>query len=63
MSFIRDFDNWELKLVDSSFDILYSRIPRREGPDQMSWRSNDNGRFDVRSYYVTLKGLGEACFP
>jgi len=25
--------------------------------------ANGNGRFDVHSYYVALKGLGDACFP
>lgn len=25
--------------------------------------ANGNGRFDVHSYYVALKGPGDACFP
>ena len=30
--FIRGFNDWELKLVEYFFDILYSNIPNRESP-------------------------------
>lgn len=53
---------WDLESVDY-FDILYSNIPRWEGPDRMRWRLNGHGRFDVCYYYKTLRGPTDVSFP
>lgn len=53
---------WDLESVDY-FDILYSNIPRWEGPNRMRWRMNGHGRFDVHYYYKTLRGPTDVSFP
>lgn len=38
MSDFIDFNDWELELVNSFLNLLYSNIPKREGCDRRSWR-------------------------
>lgn len=35
--FIHDVTDWQLKSVDSAFDILYCNIPSSEDPKCMRW--------------------------
>ena len=60
--FNRDFNDSELESIDS-FDILYSYIPRPEGPGRMRWMLNGHGKFDLRSYYETLSGPSDVSCP
>ena len=53
--FIKDFNAWELESVDFFFDTLLSKIPRREGLDQMRWSLNGNGSFHLHSQCRALK--------
>lgn len=40
----------------SFLDLIYSRVPRGEGGDRMSWCLNKSGTFDVQSYYQLIRG-------
>ena len=31
-------------------------LPSIKGPDGMKWRLSSDGQFDVRSYYVAIRG-------
>lgn len=62
ITFIRDFNDWELRMV-VSFQFLHSHIPIREGLDVMKWNLRKNGMFDVRSSYLAIRGSSEKQFP
>lgn len=45
----RDFHDGEMKTVYSFLDQNYSKVPRGEGADSMTWRFNGSGNFDIQS--------------
>ena len=47
----------------SSFHLLESHIPIREGNDRMRWKFKTNGDFIVQSFYETLPGSFSMPFP
>ena len=53
--FIRDVNDWELEAVDSLMETLYSNMLNSVGPNTLRWNLNGNGRFNVRSYYESMR--------
>ena len=37
-------------------------LPSIKGPDGMKWRLSSDGQFDVRSYYVAIRGTRAVTF-
>ncbi len=56
ISFVRDFNDWELPVVMSFFKFLHPILPRRERLDTMVWKLRTSGQFDVSSFYCALQG-------
>uniref|UniRef100_A0A2N9IRA3 Reverse transcriptase domain-containing protein n=1 Tax=Fagus sylvatica TaxID=28930 RepID=A0A2N9IRA3_FAGSY len=55
VSFCRDFNDWEMDLVESFFLLLHSHAPISTDADKLSWVLNTSGLFDTRSYYLALR--------
>ena len=56
ITFIRDFNDWELDELLNFFHLIHSKIPREECPDAMSWSLHNHGRFEAKSFYHALSG-------
>uniref|UniRef100_A0A2N9GH27 Reverse transcriptase domain-containing protein n=1 Tax=Fagus sylvatica TaxID=28930 RepID=A0A2N9GH27_FAGSY len=63
ISFIRDFNDWELPEVLSFFDFIQPFLPSRETDDKLVWPLRKSGHFDVRSYYGALQASNRSKFP
>jgi hypothetical protein len=55
ISFVRDFNDWELPEVMSFFNFIQTFLPRRETEDKLVWILRKFGQFDVWSYYGALQ--------
>ena len=55
ISFIRDFNDWELPVVISFFTFLQPFLPKSERRDTKIWKLRRSGEFDVSSYYCALQ--------
>uniref|UniRef100_A0A2N9FWN3 Uncharacterized protein n=1 Tax=Fagus sylvatica TaxID=28930 RepID=A0A2N9FWN3_FAGSY len=51
ISFVRDFNDWELPEVLSFFKFIHPFLPSREIEDKLVWPYRKSGQFDVRSFY------------
>lgn len=51
-------NDWELEIVALFLHPLYSNIPHIEvyACDRMRWRLRRSGEFDLRSFYIDLRG-------
>ena len=45
------------------FELLYSKLPRGEGDDHLTWKLTRSGVYDVCSYYNFLSDPPNASFP
>ena len=54
LDFTRPVQDWELDLVSSFLDLLYSIHAIGQGVDKMCWLGSTTKGFPVKSYYVTL---------
>uniref|UniRef100_A0A2N9GD56 Reverse transcriptase domain-containing protein n=1 Tax=Fagus sylvatica TaxID=28930 RepID=A0A2N9GD56_FAGSY len=63
ITFIRDFNDWELDELLNFFHLIHSKIPREECPDAMSWSLHNHGRFEAKSFYHALSGQSDSTFP
>ena len=63
LRFYRDFHERELETVFSFLGFIQSRIPRGVGCDISYWRLNENGKFDIQSYYNKIQGASISKFP
>ena len=61
--FLWDFHDWELDLVTSFLDFIYSHLPKGVGPDTWSWSLQGSGKFEVRSFCKALSGITTDPFP
>ena len=59
--FHKDFHDWEVEIVNSFFNHIYSRVP--SGGYSMRWRLNGSGKFNVQSYYKDIHGASGNIFP
>ena len=55
ISFLRDFNDWELPLVAAFFQFLHPLLPRHDRLDSMVWKPRHKGHFDVSSFYSALQ--------
>ena len=56
ITFIRDFNDWEVDQVLAFFNFLQSQIPSTADPDSMHWKLRHHGIFDTKSYYHVIDG-------
>jgi hypothetical protein len=63
VSFVRDFNDWELPEVLSFFEFIQPFLPSRETDDKLLWPLRKSGQFDVRSYYGALQASNRSRFP
>ncbi len=63
VTFIRNFNDWEMDGMLSLFNLLYSHIPTRVCEDVLLWRLKSTGIFDIRSFYKALRGPSRILFP
>jgi hypothetical protein len=63
ITFVRNFNDWEVARVASFFECLYSHDSFRNGADRLRWRLKGDGVFDIRSYYSALRGSQPVTFP
>uniref|UniRef100_A0A2N9G0Y7 Uncharacterized protein n=1 Tax=Fagus sylvatica TaxID=28930 RepID=A0A2N9G0Y7_FAGSY len=63
LAFIRDFNDCELDELLNFFNLIHSKIPRKEHPDAMSWTLRQHERFDAKSFYHALSGQSAFTFP
>jgi hypothetical protein len=52
--FTRPVHDWEVDLVSSFFELLYSLRVRQGGEDRICWIPSKRRKFEVRSYYHVL---------
>ena len=62
LAFILDFNDWELDELLNFFNLIHSKISRKERPDAMSWSLRNHGRFDAKSFYHALSGQSDLIF-
>ena len=54
VTFVRDFNDWEIEVVVEFFQLLTTKSPTNEGPDGLRWKLRKDGVFDSRSFYYAL---------
>ena len=63
LHFSRNMHDWELELLYSFMDLIYSIPLRGEGEDKLGWRRNPNKRFSVKEYYCCMSMASSDPFP
>jgi hypothetical protein len=63
VTFVRNFNDWELDDVASFLGLLQSHLPSRMVDDRSWWKLKSNGIFDVRSMYSSLRESPTVVFP
>ncbi len=63
VTFVRHFNDWEMPMVVSFLDFLYSHTPNRIGEDNLSWKLKRSGLFDISSFYKALRGIWRVKAP
>ena len=60
--FRRSFQDWELEEVTHFLDHI-SAIKVQKGEDSLFWKIERKGKFNVKSYYRSLKDENSPLFP
>ena len=63
VTFVRDFNDWEIEVVVEFFQLFPSKSPTNEGPDGLRWKLRKDGVFDSRSFYYALIDRPGRQFP
>ena len=63
IQFIRPMQDWELNIVNSFLEILYSSSLRQGGVDLVCWTPSCREVFEVRSFYRALIQPAASVFP
>ena len=63
MTFCRDFNDWEMALVESFLLLLHSHAPTSKEPNKLFWKPKRSGIFDACSYYLVLRDHTAFAFP
>jgi hypothetical protein len=63
VTFVRNFNDWELDDVVSFLHLLHSNFPFWEVDDGLRWNLRKNGIFDVHSFYDALQDSPNVAFP
>ena len=68
--FHNDFHDWEVEIVNSFLNHIYSRVPQEGGRkgggggrNRIRWCLNGSGKFNFRSYYKDIHGANCNIFP
>ena len=61
--FSRHAQDWELEIVSTFMELLYSYPIQRGSLDEMCWRPSSQKTFMVRSYYSLLSQPSRSFFP
>jgi hypothetical protein len=61
--FTRLLHDWEVEVLASFYNCLYSRKLRGVGEDKLWWIPSRKGAFEVRSFYRVLSSHGPSSFP
>jgi len=61
--FTRQIQDWEMDMVFSFFDRLYSTSARHGEGDRLVWNPSKKGVFEVRSFYEELIRKDDPCVP
>jgi hypothetical protein len=56
VTFVRHFNDWEMPMVFSFLDFLYSHSPSTTREDVLRWKLKRSGLFDIQSFYRALRG-------
>ena len=63
VTFIRNFNDWEVEGVALFFEFLHSHTSFKVGDDGLRWRLKVDGIFDIRSFYNALRDFHPVTFP
>ena len=63
ITFIRDFNDWEVEEVLAFFTFIHSKIRTSLDSDSLLWKLRQHGEFDVKSFYHALDGNFDITFP
>ena len=63
VSFMRNFNDWELDSVVEFLTLIESKAPLQEVKDGPWWHLRKNGRFDICSFYEVLRDAPQVVFP
>jgi hypothetical protein len=61
--FVRSVQDWELDVVLSFFDQLYSCEISHCNINHICWSHSKKGKFEVKSFYKALSNLDHDVFP
>ena len=61
--FSRQFNNWELDEVESSFWKLQLVVIKKEVEDSLRWNESKCDKFSIKSLYSSLSTGFRECFP
>ena len=63
ITFIQDFNDWEVEEVLAFFNFIQSKIPSHVEPYEMRWKLHSSGVFDTKSFYQAIAGKHDIKFP
>ena len=63
VSFLRNFNDWEMDSVVEFLSLIESKAPLREVEDGPWWHLRKNGRFDISSFYDAFRDSPHVVFP
>uniref|UniRef100_A0A2N9IJZ1 Reverse transcriptase domain-containing protein n=1 Tax=Fagus sylvatica TaxID=28930 RepID=A0A2N9IJZ1_FAGSY len=64
VTFVRDFNDWEVDVVAEFFQFLHSHmVPNAAPPDELRWKQCKDGVFTSRSYHYALIDRRGVRFP
>jgi hypothetical protein len=63
VSFTRNFNDWEMDFVVVFLNLIESKALLREVEDGSWWHLRQNGRFDICSFYDSLRDYPSVVFP
>jgi hypothetical protein len=63
VTFVRNFNDWELDIIASYLGLLQSHLPSRKVDDGLRWNLKKKGIFDVQSLYTALRESPTIAFP
>jgi hypothetical protein len=60
---VRSVQDWELDVISSFFELLYSCKISHGNVDRICWSPSKKGVFEVKSFYMALSILADEVFP
>ena len=63
VSFVKPAQDWELELVASFIDLIYSGLRRKNVVDELCWIPPSKQTFDVRSFYRAVHSSIQLSLP